>query len=50
MTEHDLELLDLASSTGYRDTILRYIDEADSEECKRELRAILEDPDIRWEQ
>lgn len=49
MTNHDLELIDEASSTGYRDTIYRLLEEAESEECKEILLSILDDSDINWE-
>lgn len=50
MTDNDLELIELASSTSYRDTIYKYIEEADTDECRDILRSILENPDIIWEQ
>lgn len=50
MTEHDLDLIDLAESTSYRDMIYKYIEEADTDECRDILQNILEDPDIIWEQ
>lgn len=50
MTDHDLELIDLASSTTYRNTILEFIKEADTEECRRILTEILDNPDTTWEE
>lgn len=49
MTEHDERLLDLATSTTYRSSIREYIEQAETEECRRELREILDDPCIEWE-
>lgn len=43
MTEKDYELIDLAMSTTYRDTIESYINQADTEECKEILRNIIND-------
>lgn len=49
MTEKDYELIDLAMSTTYRDSIYSYIDQADTEECRNILREILEDGENFWE-
>lgn len=50
MTDKDLELIDLAESTTYRSTILRYIDEADTDECRNILKSILDESETIWEE
>ena len=41
MTENDLELLEMAMETTYASSIRSYIEEADTEECRKRLRAML---------
>lgn len=38
---HDAELLDLAYSTTYRDSIYRYANMCETEEIKKEILALL---------
>lgn len=46
---NDEELIDLASSTTYKNSIEEYIKIADTDKAKKILRNILNDPDIKWE-
>lgn len=49
LTQHDEELIDLAYSTTYRDTIQQCIEEAETQ-CAREiLTNILNDNDAEWD-
>ena len=50
MTENDLELIELAQSTSYRDSIDQFREEADTNECRDILWSILNDPEIIWEE
>lgn len=49
MTQRDLELIDEAYSTTYRSTIRELIKEADTEECRKILRNLLDDIELTWE-
>lgn len=49
LTDNDLELIDIAQSTTYQDTIWQCIQKADSEEARRILTGILEDLETEFE-
>lgn len=46
---NDEDLIDLAQSTTYRSSILRYIDMVDTQKAKKILKNILSSNDIEWE-
>lgn len=43
MTNNDYELLEMAMETTYASSIRNYIEEADTEECRKQLKKILAD-------
>ena len=43
MTNNDYELLEMAMETTYASSIRSYIEEADTEECRKRLKKILAD-------
>lgn len=43
MTNNDYELLEMAMETTYASSIRSYIEEADTEECSKQLKKILAD-------
>ncbi|MCM1219149.1 MAG: hypothetical protein NC044_05470 [Prevotella sp.] len=49
LTDNDLELIELAESTTYCSSIRKYIDEADTEYCKKILTDIMNSNEIAWE-
>ena len=50
LTLFDEELIDLATSTTYKDSVRNYIKQADTSLAKKYLRDILLNDDIEWEQ
>lgn len=46
---NDEDLIDLAQSTTYRSSILRYIDMVDTQKAKKILKNILSSNDVEWE-
>lgn len=50
LTENDRELIDLAQSTTYPDTIQRHIDKADTERAKVILIELMNDCETEWEE
>lgn len=50
LTAKDEELIDLAQSTAYRDTIEKYIEEAETDYAESILRDILNDCETEWEE
>lgn len=49
LTQKDKELIDLAQSTTYTDTIEQCIEDADTELAKRILTNILNTSDTEWD-
>lgn len=49
MTEADKQRIELAMETTYRRTIYRLMDEADTEECRKQLEQILSYDEVQWE-
>lgn len=43
MTDNDYELLEMAMETTYASSIRSYIEQADTEECRKRLKAMLKD-------
>ena len=43
MTENDYDLLEMAMETTYASSIRSYIEQADTEECRRRLKRMLAD-------
>lgn len=49
MTEADQRRIEQAMETTYRRTIYRLMDEADTEECRKQLEQILSYDEVDWE-
>lgn len=49
MTEADKKRIELAMETTYRRNVYRLMDEADTEECRKQLEQILSYDDVEWE-
>lgn len=49
LSDYDEELIDLAQSTGYRSSIRKYIELADSDKARKILQDILNSNEIFWE-
>ena len=43
MTDNDYELLEMAMETTYASSIRSYIEQADTEECRKRLKAMFMD-------
>lgn len=50
MSEKDRELIEMAYETTYKDSICKYIEQAESAECRKRLQRILESRDVGWEE
>lgn len=50
LTGRDAELIDLASSTGYRDSIASYIAEAETSYAKEILAEMMNNCEAEWEE
>lgn len=50
MSEKDRELIEMAYETTYKSSIRKYIEQAESAECRKRLQRILESRDVGWEE
>ena len=50
MSENDRKLIEMAYETTYKSSIRKYIQQAETDECRKRLQRILESRDIGWEE